>query len=374
MKRTVAVLLAVLLLVLMLPAALAADTVAVLAGVDMKPGDYLHNGATAVSASAPSSGTGYAHLSSDGKTLTLNGFDNEGKTKRIAGYDTALHLYASVTLNMENSSTLTKTGSFTRGIGLQSGVDLTIEGTGTLNVHSNNAIEGKTSDLTINGGTLNVNGDNFAIQVENLKLTDGMLDVVATTAGKNRRGIRVENDATFSGGKVKIVSGETALYAMNKVSFSGAIVDVESHANNAVSCKEISITDGIIDMTSTRNPLWASDKIECTLTKEDGVEIMVSPVDITDPYIMDWVVYVRENDVRRTVHLPVPRTTPTPNPTATPSPTPTAVPDATPPAQETPKPEELPATGDGSHIALWLCAVAVSMLCMATMRKKSAKE
>ena len=117
------------------------DTVNV-GSISLSKGDYLVNGAPSKTQTAPSSGTGYIHFTSDG-TLELNNYNDESSytTHQISGENLTIQLTGT---NHINSA----------GNGIRSYGKLTISGPGSLTLTSatNGTTIHATDTITIQGG------------------------------------------------------------------------------------------------------------------------------------------------------------------------------------------------------------------------------
>ena len=151
------------------------------AGVEMNDGDYLANGASAVTTAAPTEG-GYAYLN-DG-VLTLNNFVYEGEGFE---YDTDLDYYAVIysTVDLEivlvGDNTLIQMADDSEIIISN---DLTFSGTGCLTAEG---VYGITvyGTLTIDGGAISVETDfGCAIWVDDdIEINNGELEIVSVYGG-----------------------------------------------------------------------------------------------------------------------------------------------------------------------------------------------
>ncbi|MBR6747443.1 MAG: hypothetical protein IKM07_00780, partial [Clostridia bacterium] len=109
--------------------AYAATPVVYVGGVGLEPGEYLAvNGSDGVT-SKPTGG--YAHLSADGTTLTLDNYSYEGEGHNYAA------IYANQALNIvlegENRLKCTNTSGIAIGIFVENG-NVTISGDGSLDI------------------------------------------------------------------------------------------------------------------------------------------------------------------------------------------------------------------------------------------------
>ena len=242
MKRTLALLIAMIMVLGMLPVSVMAGETAVtpiyVGGVEMNDGDYLANGATAVSDNAPAEG-GYAHYAVvDGKaTLTLNDhiysgagseFDSSGNTSGAAinydGTDT-LHL----TLEGENSVTHTGGSDYYDSVGISVEGSLAISGTGSLSVSGGSpdptrdsasyGIYSAFGDVTLSSGSVTAIGGeapyrSVGISAGNVTVSGGDLTAVGNAVTDTDNGWFTESCGimtdifSVSGGSVKASAKE----------------------------------------------------------------------------------------------------------------------------------------------------------------------
>ncbi|MBE6931275.1 MAG: carbohydrate-binding domain-containing protein, partial [Ruminococcaceae bacterium] len=214
-----------------------------------------------VSDTKPSSG--YAHLSADGNTLTLNNYSYDG-----AGYQYATNGYAAIYTNYalnivlkgENSLKCTNTGGHAYGIHASS---VTISGTGKLDITvtgSSCGIMG-TDGVSISGGTLEITAyDGISINSGEVTISGGTVNIHATEYGVTTGLASV----SITGGTVNITTTHRGLYTVN-VNITGGNVDItatDSYAYGIYVTGNVTISGG---MTTIDAGMQAFNK-EPTLT------------------------------------------------------------------------------------------------------------
>lgn len=162
------------------------------------------------------------------------------------------------------------------GAALYSSDDLVIDGGGALTV-TGSACDGiRVKDaLTVNGGSLNVTGEDDGIQVnDELRITDG-----AILVGSGGDGISVtRGGVSISGGYLWINSSGDALTAAQELSVSGGSVNVTACGGSAMypyialndlsakglKAESITITGGVIDLDTADDALHADGDVAIT--------------------------------------------------------------------------------------------------------------
>ena len=161
-------------------------------------------------------------------TLNLNGF-----TYNVTGVYTALTIVGSgaMTINLSGTNTFSVDqvpgDGMTCGIELDSGIDLTITGNGTLNatggssaVYNSVTTQGiyiDTGKMTINSGTINATGgesgyisDGICLNVSSMKITGGTVNAAGGESVIDSSGVYSnDSDITISGGTLS-ATGVTA--------------------------------------------------------------------------------------------------------------------------------------------------------------------
>ena len=324
MKKTILCVLLAAVLALMPFAGMAAgEPVVMLAGKEMKPGDVLYCNSTEVDFSVENP-TGHAEVSADGKTLTLNNFNNNDfcSEDNDDADESALIVYSPVTLNLQGQNRLSN--PFPSGEGITMHGDTTIQGTGSLKIDANYGIFnwGGGSNLTITSGDVTIKGPNHNITADNL---------------------------TISGGKVDLTSdGSTAMYASCDMTISGGEVNIKG-AYAMIATGEMQLTGGKITLEYEQYAISANGII-CTLPIPEGVEIrsiyaFTEMMDYTDN--LDQITSDRWNPQWRTLQLPAQ----TAEPAAPASPA-------------------VPTTGDSTPIALWAALAVMSAAAMLVIRRR----
>ena len=220
-------------------------------GVEMNDGDYLANGATTVSDSAPATG-GYAHFAVvDGKaTLTLNNYtySGAGGEAQISGNTDGAAIYYGgsdtlyLTLQGESSVTHTGGGNYYDSYGIFVEYNLEISGTGSLSVSGGSpdptrdgvsyGIYSGYGDVTLLSGAVTAIGGNapyrsVGVGACNVTVSGGSLTVVGNMVSDTDNGWATESfgiiawgTITVSGGSVKATSATNADYSYAMLIYS----------------------------------------------------------------------------------------------------------------------------------------------------------
>ncbi len=200
----------------------------ILAGVSLFDGDYLANGATRVSASAPAEG-GYAYYN-DG-TLTLNNFEYEGVGSTIDDMAGALYLGTETKLVLYGESLLTNTSdALSDCYGINTTESLTISGKGSLTLNAGIAINDNSGrTLTLDSGTVNANGTEEGVAFMNIYVNGGSLNADASV------GIYTHNLIINSGSVTSI--GKGVGVTANAVVANGGSFSAEATSENGVAMR-----------------------------------------------------------------------------------------------------------------------------------------
>ena len=231
MKRTFAALLCAMLLVALLPArAFAAGATVTIGGAALPAGKYFASNGTAPQDSAPSSG-GYAHLSSDGLTLSLNGFQ---LTNYAGQYGIRIE-NSSLTLDLTGTSAVSMTCPDTvwnpSGLYFCSGDTLTVQGAGSL-------------AASVEGGNMSANG----VRVENCKLLMKSGTLTGKAAGAMLYGYPT-GAGVFAGSGTITVAGGT---------LTGAPV-YGKNCESGISCGTLNVSGGTLSGEGKKNGIYAID-------------------------------------------------------------------------------------------------------------------
>ncbi|MDL2233686.1 carbohydrate-binding domain-containing protein [Ruminococcaceae bacterium OttesenSCG-928-L11] len=181
----------------------------------------------------------------DTSTLTLNGLDIAA-TGSNNGIQTAID----ITIVLEGADNKIETEAI---YGIYADGSLIIKGDGALTVNAGgDGIYMASGALTIESGTLNLNGD---------------------LAGSNGRGIISTNTATdiiINGGNVTVTGGY-GIYTTHSIVVNDGSLTVTGAANAGITCKSLTIKGGLVEATSTSSlHMPYAVFVE---TKEDGIVI-----------------------------------------------------------------------------------------------------
>ena len=242
------------------------DTVSV-GSISLSEGDYLANGATVTATTAPSSGTGYIHFTSDGQ-ITLNNYTGSSEIS-ITG-NLTINLVGINTITTHGDNSIYSTGALTITSG-NHGI-LTTSSTNsstTIYAKGNIAIKGNAVvNATINGDAQAINSDsasgkitieeNAVVTATNTNNVNTVTDSIAILAGNNKAEptgtIEVKDSATLTAkgyGKALACSTNGFTYPTTgstiKVStdYEGSSEETYS-ASNLESYKYVEVTHAVV--------------------------------------------------------------------------------------------------------------------------------
>ena len=139
--------------------------------------------------------------------------------------------------------------------------DLTINGSGTLNIESSeNGISGH-DDLTLTGGAYNITAEEDAIEGhDSIAVYDGTYTI---NAGKDALHSEDDDDDTVGylyvcGGTFDITAGGDSLQATTIAQFDGGTFTI--NANEGIEATSLQFNDGIFTITASDDGINASDK------------------------------------------------------------------------------------------------------------------
>ncbi len=200
------------------------DKTVYVGGVLMNNGDYLANGTDSVTNTKPQDG--YAYYKNG--ILELNNYSFNGKSyiyNETYGYSALIYSDYDLTVKLVGKSTLICTSVESDGI--TSFTDVTISGSGSLDIVSDYGIYSYIGNVTVENGNINIVSNYLAVYTEGeFNIMGGALTITAETpiamvdlnvSGgivniNSVYGIDVKNSASFTGGYVNIISEDIAVY------------------------------------------------------------------------------------------------------------------------------------------------------------------
>ena len=172
-----------------------------------------------------------------------------------------------VFINLKNENNLTVSSTFvkdgetnTDGV-IFSKCDITLNGTGILNIKSSdNGIVGK-DDIKITGGTYNITANSKTIDAnDSIRISDGKFILEAGTDG-----LHAENNdddslgyVYISGGEFTISAKDDAIHGTSVIQIDNAIINI--NAAEGIEGTYIQINDGTININATDDGINAAKK------------------------------------------------------------------------------------------------------------------
>ena len=142
--------------------------------------------------------------------------------------------------------------------------DITLNGTGTLNIESSkNGITGK-DDIKITGGTINIKAEAVAIRSnDSIRISNGNLTLNAGTDG-----LHAENSSDDKKGYVFIGGGNIKIEAADDCIHGGSVVQIDAgtitlNGAEGIEGTYIQINGGTIEIHATGDGINAGRKSEC---------------------------------------------------------------------------------------------------------------
>lgn len=207
--------------------------------------------------------------------LVLDGLNVINDTQAVIDVETADKVFITTAENSVNELTVSAfaDGSSVDGV-IFARCDLTVNGTGTLNITSaDNGIVGK-DDLKITGSTLNITAEDTAIEAnDSISVNDGVLTLTA-----KQDGLHAENDeddtkgsVTILGGTLTVNAGDDALHAQTVLQIDGGQIDLSG--GEGMEATQIVINDGTITVNAMDDGINAgakSDSLPVSITINGG--------------------------------------------------------------------------------------------------------
>lgn len=213
--------------------------------VTMRDGQYLKEGANAVTTTKPSSD--YAYYKSG--VLYLYNFDLtwNGLPSTVGAISTG-----EGDLIIELSGTNTITSSVARTIVGRTNNKVSFRGSGSLTINSTKDYAIDCGNLEVTGGTLNVNATGTAINVASYIQTGGTVTVAST---KDYEAFFVEKNVSLAGGSLKITGNGTGIRTTSgNVEIGRCDVTMKSVSTGIDCAGNVTINgNGITKITATQN-------------------------------------------------------------------------------------------------------------------------
>ena len=167
----------------------------------------------------------------------------------------------------DSTNTLKVTGTFTDDGNVSTDAvifskdDITINGTGTLNIEStDNGITSK-DDLKITGSTISITCVSDALEAhDSVRVAGGTI-----TVNTQKDGIHAENDEDnttgfvyISGGTLKITAGDDAVHATTTLTLDGGTLDLSGR--EALEATQVIINDGKVSISASDDGINAGRK------------------------------------------------------------------------------------------------------------------
>ena len=223
------------------------------------PGSYeirgtLSNGSVKVDTAA----AGAVELILNGASIT----NSSSSALYVANADAVTVTLAAGTINALTDAT-TYTNADEPDAALFSTADLTIAGTGTLNVRGNYAdgIAGK-DDVAIQSGTVTVNAADDAIRGKDSLTVNGGTISATTTTGDGLKSNEAEAGkgvVTITNGTVSVSAGDDGIKGQNALNISGGAVNV-TRSFEALEAMELTLSGGTINVVSSDDSVNAAEE------------------------------------------------------------------------------------------------------------------
>ena len=203
------------------------ETVSV-GSITLNKGAYLANGETVTATTAPSSGTGYIHFSSDGQ-ITLNNYTGSSKIS-ITG-DLTINLVGENEITTSNANSIYSTGALT--ITGDSNSSLTAENTSS---DSAQTTIYSTSNITITGNTTVTAKTNGTAQAINSESQSGKITIAENAT------VTAINGNSTSGTKIAVLAGNGTSNPTGTIEVKDSATLTAQGHGKALACKSMSET------------------------------------------------------------------------------------------------------------------------------------
>ena len=196
--------------------------------ISLSKGDYLANGATVTATTAPSSGTGYIHFTSDGQ-ITLNKYTGSSKIS-ITG-NLTINLVGENKITTSNANSIYSTGALT--ITGDSNSSLTAENTSSDSVQTTIY---SISDITITGNTTVTAKTNGTAQAINSESQSGKITIAENAT------VTAINGNSTSGTKIAVLAGNGTSNPTGTIEVKDSATLTAQGYGKALACKSMSET------------------------------------------------------------------------------------------------------------------------------------
>ena len=200
---------------------------------------------------------------SDKVQIVLDNLSITNETMPVIYVKTADKVFITSTGN----NTLKVTGTFTNdgennlNAVIFSKQDITLNGTGTLNIESTkNGITGK-DDVKITGGTYNINSSSVAIRAnDSIRISNGTLNIKAGTDGLHAENSSddVKGYIFIGNGKINIEALDDCIHGNSAIQIDGGTITL--NGNEGIEGTYIQLNDGTININANDDGINAGSK------------------------------------------------------------------------------------------------------------------
>ena len=242
--------------------------------ISLSKGDYLANGATVTATTAPSSGTGYIHFTSDGQ-ITLNKYTGSSKIS-ITG-NLTINLVGENKITTSNANSIYSTGALT--ITGDSNSSLTAENTSSDSVQTTIY---SISDITITGNTTVTAKTNGTAQAINSDSQSGKITIAENAT------VTAINGNSTSGTKIAVLAGNGTSNPTGTIEVKDSATLTAQGYGKALACQTFSAT-GTVKASTDYQPETPVDYVADNLGSYKYVNVT--------PAVVKYNVWVGDTQV-----------------------------------------------------------------------------